>query len=76
MTGTTSRVSRVEVAMPPIVSTAMAARASEPEAVESATGSRPQMSEKAVIRTGRRRAGPASRMASRRERPSWRSRLM
>lgn len=62
--------------MPPMISTAIAARPSEPAAWENATGSRPKIKEKAVISTGRNRAGPASRIASLRFCPSWRSRLM
>src|SRR5690606_13601616 len=64
-TGTTMSVSAVAMVRPPMTAIASGARRSAPRPMPSAIGSRPSTVVTVVIRIGRRRARPASRIASR-----------
>ncbi len=72
-TGTTTRVSRVEVISPPITARAIGARISPPDPTPSASGSMPKIIAAVVMMMGRRRVRPAWMMAARRSRPRPRS---
>ena len=71
-TGTTIKVSRVEVISPPITHTAIGARVSPPSLIASATGSMPKIIAAVVITIGRSRMMPASISASVERLPSRR----
>ena len=61
--GTTTSDSSVELMTPPITAMAMGARNSLPSPREMAVGSMPRIMAALVIKMGRSRSGPASRMA-------------
>ena len=63
-TGTTTRVSSVEVIRPPMVAIEIGARKSLPSPRPMADGSMPRIMAMVVIRMGRRRIGPAFSTAS------------
>ena len=63
-TGTTIKVSNVEVIRPPITQIAIGARVSPPSLMASATGIMPKIIAAVVIRIGRRRIVPALTSAS------------
>ena len=71
-TGTTRSVNAVDVMRPPIVAIEIGARNSAPSPVDAADGHMPKIMAKVVIRIGRRRMGPALRMASLTDSPSSR----
>ena len=64
MAGMTSRVSRVELTMPPIIGTAMRCMTSEPVPVLHRIGSRPAMIAVTVIILGRTRSTAPSTIAA------------
>ena len=57
------RVTRVEMARPPIMATLSGDQSSEPVALDKAIGSMPKIVVRVVISTGRRRWRPAMAMA-------------
>src|SRR5262245_55402976 len=75
-TGSTSRVSNVDVTNPPITTVASGRCTSAPADVASAIGTKPRLATNAVIRTGRNLALAPSITASAQCRPDSRRRLM
>ena len=74
--GTTSRVKKVETMTPPMTVMAMGTRLSAPGPSASAGGMAAASVASEVMRIGRRRIGPAERMASRMAMPSMKRRAL